>query len=116
MKRISMLATLVTAVAILAANAAAATPKLTASVSDPLNISLKQGTKKVTSLKAGKYVIVVKDTAADHNFHLTGPGVNKTTSIAGKGTSKWTVTLKKGTYKYVCDPHKGFMKGSFTVK
>jgi len=116
MKRISMLATLVTAVAILAANAAAATPKLTASVSDPLNISLKQGTKKVTSLKAGKYVIVVKDTAADHNFHLTGPGVNKTTSVAGKATSTWTVTLKKGTYKYVCDPHKSFMKGSFTVK
>jgi plastocyanin len=116
MKRISMLATLITAVAILAANAAAATPKLTASVSDPLNISLKQGTKKVTSLKAGKYVIVVKDTAADHNFHLTGPGVNKTTSVAGKGTKTWTVTLKKGTYKYVCDPHKSFMKGSFTVK
>jgi plastocyanin len=116
MKRISMLATLITAVAILAANAAAATPKLTASVSDPLNISLKQGTKKVTSLKAGKYVIVVKDTASDHNFHLTGPGVNKTTSVAGKGTKTWTVTLKKGTYKYVCDPHKSFMKGSFTVK
>ena len=116
MKRISMLATLVTAVAILAANAAAATPKLTASVSDPLNISLKQGTKKVTSLKAGKYVIVVKDTAADHNFHLTGPGVNKMTSVAGKSTTTWTVTLKKGTYKYVCDPHKSFMKGSFTVK
>ena len=116
MKRISMLATLVTAVAILAANAAAATPKLTASVSDPLNISLKQGTKKVTSLKAGKYVIVVKDTAADHNFHLTGPGVNKTTSVAAKVTSTWTVTLKKGTYKFVCDPHKAFMKGSFTVK
>jgi plastocyanin len=116
MKRISMFATLVTAVAVLAANAAAATPKLAASVSDPLNISLKQGTKKVTSLKAGKYVIVVKDTAADHNFHLTGPGVNKTTSVAGKGTSTWTVTLKKGTYKYVCDPHKSFMKCSFTVK
>jgi len=116
MKRITTFATLVTAVAILAANAAAATPKLTASVSDPLNISLKQGTKKVTSLKAGKYVIVVKDMAADHNFHLTGPGVNKTTSIAGKSTTTWTVTLKKGTYKYVCDPHKSFMKGSFTVK
>lgn len=115
MKRISMFATLVTAVAVLAANAAAATPKLTASVSDPLNISLKQGTKKVTSLKAGKYVIVVKDTAADHNFHLTGPGVNKTTSVAGKATTTWTVTLKKGTYKFVCDPHKAFMKGSFTV-
>ena len=116
MKRITTFATLVTAVAVLAANAAAATPKLTASVSDPLNISLKQGTKKVTSLKAGKYVIVVKDMAADHNFHLTGPGVNKATSVAGKSTTTWTVTLKKGTYKYVCDPHKSFMKGSFTVK
>jgi plastocyanin len=42
--------------------------------------------------------------------------VNKTTSVAGKGTKTWTVTLKKGTYKYVCDPHKSFMKGSFTVK
>ena len=60
-------------------------------------------------------MIVVKDTAADHNFHLTGPGVNKSTSVAGKATSTWTVTLKKGTYKFVCDPHKAFMKGSFTV-
>ena len=116
MKRIAILTAAAVAAATVAANAVAATPKLTASVSDPLNISLKSGTKKVTSLKAGKYVIVVKDTASDHNFHLTGPGVNKTTSVSGKGTSKWTVTLKKGTYKYVCDPHKGFMKGSFTVK
>lgn len=116
MKRITLLATVVTAVAALAANAGAATPKLTASVSDPVNISLKQGSKKVTSLKAGKYTIVVKDTAADHNFHLKGPGVNKTTSVSGKGTKTWTVTLKKGKYTYVCDPHASFMKGSFTVK
>jgi plastocyanin len=116
MKRITMLATVATAAAALAANAGAATPKLTASVSDPVNISLKQGTKKVTSLKAGKYTIVVKDTAADHNFHLKGPGVNKTTSVGGKGTFTWKVTLKKGTYKYMCDPHASFMKGSFTVK
>jgi plastocyanin len=114
MKRSIMLATVVTAAAFVA-NAGAATPKLTASVSDPVNISLKNGAKKVTSLKAGKYTIVVKDTAADHNFHLTGPGLNKTTSVAGKSTVTWTVTLKKGTYKYVCDPHASFMKGSFTV-
>jgi len=25
------------------------------------------------------------------------------------------MTLRKGTYAYVCDPHKEFMKGSFTV-
>jgi plastocyanin len=115
MKRITVLATVVTAAAF-AANAGAATPKLTASVSDPVNISLKSGTKKVTSLKAGKYTIVVKDTASDHNFHLTGPGLNKTTSVAGKGTFTWTVTFKAGkTYKYVCDPHASFMKGSFKV-
>ncbi|MDX6485621.1 MAG: hypothetical protein QOF43_774, partial [Gaiellaceae bacterium] len=111
-------ATVVTAAAALAANAGAgaAAPKLTASVSDPVNISLKSGAAKVTSLKAGTYSIVVKDTAADHNFHLIGPGVNKKTSVGAKATTTWTVTLKKGTYKYVCDPHASFMKGSFTVK
>jgi plastocyanin len=70
----------------------------------------------VTSLKAGKYTIVVKDTAADHNFHLIGPGVDKLTSVGGKGTFTWHVTLKKGTYTFQCDPHKSFMKGTFKVK
>jgi plastocyanin len=114
MKKIAVLA-VVTALTIAAGSAAASTPKLTASVSDPFNISLKIGTKKVTKLKAGTYTIVVKDTAADHNFHLSGRGVDKKTSISGKGTTTWKVTLKKGTYTYVCDPHKSFMKGSFTV-
>ena len=103
-----------------AATAAAGThgakPKLVASVSDPLNISLTKNGRKVTTLKAGAYVIVVKDTASDHDFHLIGPGVNKTTSVSGKGTTTWRVTLRKGKYTYVCDPHKSFMKGSFTVK
>ena len=114
MKRITTFATLVTAVAILAANAAAATPKLTASVSDPLNISLKQGTKKVTSLKAGKYVIVVKDMAADHNFHLTGPGVNRKTGVAFRGRASWSVTLLPGVYTYRSDKHKT-LRGSLVV-
>jgi plastocyanin len=105
-----------TAAAVTAGSAVAATPKLTASVSDPLNISLKIGSKKVSSLKAGKYTIVVTDTASDHNFHLTGPGVNKSTSVGAKVATKWVVRLKKGTYKYVCDPHASFMKGSFTVR
>ena len=98
-----------------ASAATAATPKLIASVADPLKISLTVGGKKVTKLKAGAYTIVVNDTAADHNFHLTGPGVNKTTSVSAKGTTTWKVTLKKGTYLYICDPHASFMKGSFTV-
>jgi plastocyanin len=116
MKRICMLCAAVVAAAAVAGGAGAATPKLTASVSDPTNISLKMGSSKVTSLKAGRYTIVVKDQAADHNFHLSGPGIDKKTSVGGKSTATWTVTLTKGTYKYVCDPHSSFMKGSFTVK
>jgi plastocyanin len=110
-----MLSAAAVVAAVVAGGAGAATPKLTASVSDPVNISLKMGTEKVTSLKAGKYTIVVKDQAADHNFHLTGPGLNKTTSVGSKSTTTWTVTLKKGTYKFQCDPHASFMKGTFKV-
>jgi plastocyanin len=120
MNRTRMLAAaaLAALVTVIVASGAAAAPRggtLVASVSDPLNISLTQGGKKVTSLKAGAYTITVQDKASDHDFHLTGPGVNKVTSVSGKGTTTWKVTLKKGTYKYVCDPHKAFMKGSFTV-
>lgn len=95
--------------------AAAATPKLTAIVGPSFNITLKKGTKKVVQLKPGKYTITVKDLSSIHNFHLKGPGVNKSTGVSKTGTVKWTVTLKKGTYKYVCDPHAAVMKGSFKV-
>jgi plastocyanin len=97
------------------AGAGASGGTLVASVSDPLNISLTQGGKKVTALKAGTYTITVQDKASDHDFHLKGPGVDKSTSVSGKGTTTWKVTLKKGTYKYLCDPHASFMKGSFKV-
>jgi plastocyanin len=116
MKRIGMLAAVAAAAAIVAGNGGAAIPKLQAVVSDPVNISLTFGGKKVTSLKAGKYTIVVRDTAGDHDFHLSGPGLNRSTTVGGTGTSRWNVTLRKGTYKYVCDVHSTFMKGSFTVK
>jgi len=92
-----------------------AAPKLTGTVGPGFTITLKKGTAKVTKLKAGKYTIVVKDLASNHNFHLSGPGLNKKTSTPAKGTSTWRVTLKKGTYRYVCDPHAAIMKGRFTV-
>jgi plastocyanin len=109
------LVTLLAAALVVVASASAATPTLTAIDGPGFTITLKQGTKKVSTLKAGKYKIVVKDLSNIHNFHLTGPGINKTTSVAAKGTSTWLVTLKKGTYKYVCDPHATIMKGSFKV-
>jgi plastocyanin len=78
-------------------------------------ITLTQAGKKVTTLKAGKYTIKISDKSNIHNFHLTGPGVNKSTSVGGTGPATWTVTLKKGAYKYVCDPHASAMKGAFKV-
>ncbi len=103
-------------VAALAAPAAlAAKPTLKGTVGPGFTITLKQGGKKVSKLKAGTYVFKIADKSSIHNFHLTGPGVNKKTSVGKKGTSTWTVTLKKGTYKFVCDPHATFMKGKFTV-
>ncbi len=67
------------------------------------------------SLKAGSYAFKISDKSNIHNFHLTGPGVNKMTSVGGTGSSTWTLTLKKGTYKFVCDPHASIMHGSFKV-
>ncbi len=89
---------------------------LTATVGPGASISLTSGGKKVKTLKAGRYRITVRDRSHMHNFHLSGPGLNKKTAVAFHGTVTWTVTLKKGkTYRYVCDPHKARMKGSFRV-
>jgi plastocyanin len=109
------LALAVLVAAIVAPAAGAAGGKLVATDGPGFTITLKQGGKSVKTLKAGTYTITVQDKSNIHNFHLTGPGVNKKTSVAALGTTTWKVTLKKGTYKYVCDPHKTTMKGSFTV-
>jgi plastocyanin len=103
------------AVAVAVAPATAAVPTLTGTDGPGFTITLKKGTTKVTKLKAGKYKLVIKDRSTIHNFHLTGPGVNKKTSVGSSGTTTWTLTLKKGTYKYVCDPHATTMHGSFKV-
>ena len=106
---------LLAAALVVVASASAATPTLNAVDGPGFTISLKKAGVKVKSLKAGKYKIVVKDLSNIHNFHLTGPGINKKTGVGPKGTFTWMVTLKKGTYKYICDPHASIMKGSFKV-
>jgi plastocyanin len=112
--RIALLAAVIAAL-LAAVTASAAPGKLSAVVGPGFNISLKKGTSKVTKLRPGKYTIVVADKSSIHNFHLSGPGVNKKTSVGATGITTWTVTLKKGTYKFVCDPHAAIMKGSFKV-
>jgi plastocyanin len=70
-------------------------------------------TKK--TVKAGTYLITIHDRSSIHDFHLTGPGVNKVTSVPSVGTTKWKVKLKKGTYHFVCDPHRTIMHGILKV-
>ncbi len=115
MKRIKLFCALAVVAALVAVPAAQAKTILTGTVGPGFTITLKQGTKKVTKLAPGSYVIKVSDKSAIHNFRLKGPGVNKSTSVGKTGSSTWTVTLKKGKYTYVCDPHASLMKGSFTV-
>ncbi len=71
--------------------------------------------KAVKTVKAGVHHIKVEDKSKIHNFHLKGPGVNKSTTVGGVGERIWTVTLKPGKYSYWCDPHSSMMHGSFKV-
>lgn len=114
--------TLITVVALTAALvvATAATsmthPRLTGTVGPGFTITLKRGTAPVKLLKAGTYTFAVSDKSNIHNFHLTGPGLNKEiTAIGFVGAKTVTLTLKKGTYKFVCDPHFTTMHGTFKV-
>lgn len=114
--RLTLLIALAAATLSVAANASAATPKLTGEVGPGFTIELKQGSKDVKTLKAGTYRIKVEDKASIHDFHLKGPGVNKATGVTFTGETTWTVKLKKGTYTYQCDPHASAgMKGTFKV-
>ena len=95
---------------------AQAATTLNATVGPGFTIGVKKGSSKVTSLRAGSYTIKVADKSNMHNFHLTGPGVNKKTSVGSTGNTTWNVSLRRGTYRFICDPHASTMKGSFTVR
>jgi hypothetical protein len=81
------------------------------------NISLTDASGQlVTHLDPGTYTINVQDKAAEHNFHLTGPGsVDQATDIEFIGNATWTVTLVDGTYRFQCDAHPTLMRGTFGV-
>ena len=111
MTRLPILAvTALVAALALALPALAATPTYKGTVGPGFTIKL--ATKPT---KAGKIKLVVSDKSDQHDFHLTGPGVNVKTSVGQTGTTTFILTLKKGTYRFVCDPHASFMKGSFKV-
>ena len=96
--------------------APAAPVKLKGSVGPGETIVLKKGASRVSTLKRGRYTIVVSDRSSEHNFRLSGPVSRQITSISATGTKTITLTLKPGRYTYLCDPHAGDMRGSFRVK
>lgn len=91
--------------------------KLFGTVGPGFTISLKNAAgSRVRTVRAGTYVIVVRDRSRIHNFHLFGLGVNRKTGVAFTGTVTWKVKLVAGqVYRYRCDPHRASLKGSFRV-
>ena len=66
-------------------------------------ITLRLDGKVVTRLRAGKYTVAVADRSSTDNFHLTGAGLSKATSVAKKENATWILTLRKGVYRYSSD-------------
>ena len=116
-KLLVALAGVTVGMAVLASASFASTPKLTGTVGPGYTITLTQGGKKVTKLKAGTYTFVINDKSSMHSFGLDGPNgfAKDFTSVSFKGTKTFTVRLKAGKYKYYCKPHEPKMFGNFTV-
>ncbi len=103
----------------LAAHAPAApAPKTVHGTVGPgFTIRLTLSGKKVAKLKKGvPYRFVISDRSSIHDFHLTGPGLDRmVTTVGFTGTKNLVLKLKKGVYRFFCDPHSTVMHGSFRV-
>ena len=114
--RLSLVLVVLAAGAFLAPGTASAQTKLTATVGPAFSIQLSnESGGRVTQLDPGTYEITVNDRSVEHNFHLTGPGVDRMTEVDFEGTVTWTVTFTDGVYRFVCDPHSTTMRGQFRV-
>jgi plastocyanin len=70
----------------------------------------------VQTLAAGSYDLELEDLSAEHNFHISGPGVDIATDVAETGTQNVSLDVAAGSYEFVCDPHASQMSGSFQVE
>ncbi len=115
--RIALLAACTALVALASPSIALAQTKLIGTVADPGTITLRtEAGADVTDVPAGTYTIEVRDQSINHNFHLSGPGVDQRTEVETITTQTWTVTLQdRARYTFVCDPHNAVMRGSFTT-
>jgi plastocyanin len=106
------------ALALVATSPGANLPKtVQGSVGPAFTINLTLEGKTLTTLKRGvRYRFLISDRSSIHDFHLTGPGLNRMlTTVDFMGTKSFVLTLRKGVYRYFCDPHASVMHGSFRV-
>ena len=124
-KKVAAVLAIVMAAALAAAGAAfsrgSSTPTLKGVVGPGFTISLKKGGKKVKTLKAGKYKIVVSDKGNIHDFTLerekpSKPHMEKLiTGIGFTGTKTLVWTLKPGNWRAYCSIHEAQMHQDFKV-
>lgn len=69
----------------------------------------------VTQLDPGSFQVNVDDRGDEHNFHLTGPGVDMSTSVTAIERVTWQLTFVEGRYRFICDAHPLQMRGDFVV-
>ena len=117
--RLLLLVPLVLAAVLLpgAAQSAATATALNVTVGPGFSIKVADANgQTVSQLDPGDYSITIKNLspAQEHNFHLTGPGVDRA-SLFDNNTVTWDVTFVDGTYNWKCDAHPTIMKGSFHV-
>jgi hypothetical protein len=96
------------------------TTTLNGTVGPGFTIRLVDGSgSSVRHLDPGSYTIRVVDKSPQHDFHITGPGVDRATEIGETveetGTITWDVTFQDGRYHFQCDAHASTMFGDFAV-
>jgi hypothetical protein len=124
-KKATAVLAFVMAAALVAAGAAfsrsSSTPTLKGVVGPGFSIKLTKGGKKVKTLRAGKYKIVISDKSDFHNFTLerekpSSPHMEKhitSTAFTGSKTLVWT--LKPGSWRAYCSIHEAQMHQDFKV-
>jgi plastocyanin len=100
----------------LASAAAADTPVLQGHVGPTFTITLKDPSgADIVHVDPGTYGLHVVSDSDQHDFHLTGPGVDVVAGLNNPGKFDFQVALTDGNYKFFCDFHPSTMKGAFTV-
>ena len=103
-------------VAVVASAALAADGKLTGTVGPGFTIKIVGADGlPFQKLDPGTYELAVDDRSPEHNFHLSGPGVDVATPVEDVGAQTFTITLRDGRYTFFCDPHALTMRGAFDV-